>query len=62
MNVETIENGVKITLLNKDNYTLAELKQKLVNTLYENAGHLEEYDNEIELLKNILDYQIDYQK
>ena len=57
MKIEEIENGIQITVEQKENYTLAELKQKLVNTLYENVGHLEEYDNEIELLKNILDYQ-----
>ena len=36
MNIESIENGVKITIPKKENYTLEDLKQNLVILDYEN--------------------------
>lgn len=50
MNVETIEDGVKITLLNKDNYTLEDLKQKMINELYSTT----KYDDEELIITEIL--------
>lgn len=58
MKVETIENGIKVTIPEKKNYTLDELKQGLINLLYANIGHLERYKNDIELLEIILTYEI----
>lgn len=57
MNVEEIENGIKVTILQKENYTLADLKQELINKLIDNVGNLSLYRAEIELLKIILDYR-----
>lgn len=57
MKVETIENGVVITVDKKENYTLEDLKQNLINKLNDNVGKLCCYQAEIELLKIILDYQ-----
>lgn len=50
MKIEAIPNGLKITTEEKENYTIVELEQKLINFLYENVGNLEDYKNEIELL------------
>lgn len=58
MKVETIENGIKVTIPEKQNYTLYELKQRLINLLYANIGYLERYKNDIELLEIILTYEI----
>lgn len=54
MKVETIENGVVITVDKKENYTLEDLKQKIINYLY-NKNHYEE--NEIKLLAVFLEYE-----
>ncbi len=57
MNIESIENGVKITIPKKENYTLEDLKQNLVNYLNKYIGKLYGFEKEIELLKVILDYE-----
>ena len=31
MKIEEIENGIKVTILEKENYTLEDLKQNLIN-------------------------------
>ena len=54
MKVETIENGVVITVDKKENYTLEDLKQKVINDLY-NKNHYEE--NEIKLLAILLEHE-----
>lgn len=55
MKIEQIENGIKVTIPEKENYTLDELEQRLINLLYVNIGYLERYKSEIELLKIILE-------
>lgn len=35
MEIESIENGVKITIPEKENYTLVDLEQKIINYLYQ---------------------------
>lgn len=53
MKIESIENGVVITVDKKENYTLSELEQKIINYLY-NKDHYEE--NEIKLLSVLLEH------
>lgn len=54
MKVETIENGVVITVDKKENYTLEDLKQKVINYLY-NKKHYEE--DETKLLSVLLEHE-----
>ena len=35
MKIEEIENGIKVTILEKENYTLEDLKQNLINEIKE---------------------------
>lgn len=53
MKIESIENGVQITVEEKENYTLEELKQKLINNLYISRYYTSQ---EIELLRILLEY------
>lgn len=53
MKIESIENGVVITLDKKENYTLAELEQKIINYLYNKTTYEED---EIKLLSVLLEY------
>lgn len=58
MKIEEIENGIKVIIPNKENYTLEDLKQNLINILntqVNNQRYLSAFDNEIELLKIILE-------
>ena len=58
MKIEEIENGIKIIIPKKENYTLEDLKQNLINELntqVNNKKYLSAFDNEIELLKIILE-------
>lgn len=55
MNIESIKNGVMITLESKEDYTLENLKQKIINDLY-STNNYEESKNEIELLQIVLEY------
>ena len=58
MKIEQTENGIKITILEKENYTLEDLKQNLINELntqVNNKGNLNVLNKEIELLKIILE-------
>lgn len=55
MKIEEIENGIQVTINQKENYTLEDLKQNLINFLNENFGRLEMFEQEVELMKAILD-------
>ena len=55
MKIEEIENGIQVTINQKKNYTLADLKQNLINFLNENIGRLEMFEQEVGLMKAILD-------
>lgn len=55
MKIEQIENGIKVTIPKKENYTLEDLKQRLINLLYTNIDRLDRYSRNIELLKVILE-------
>lgn len=55
MKIEEIENGIQVTINQKENYTLEDLKQNLINFLNENIGRLEMFEQEVELMKAILD-------
>ena len=55
MEIEEIENGIQVTINQKENYTLEDLKQNLINFLNENIGRLEMFEQEVELMKAILD-------
>ena len=55
MNIESIKNGVMITLEEKEDYTLENLKQKIINDLYSEKNY-ETSKNEIELLQIVLEY------
>lgn len=55
MKIEQIENGIKVTIPKKENYTLEDLKQRLINLLYANIDRLDRYSRNIELLKVILE-------
>lgn len=55
MNIESIKNGVMITLEEKEDYTLEDLKQKIINDLYSEKNY-ETSKNEIELLQIVLEY------
>lgn len=57
MKIEETKNGIKVTIPKKENYTLDELKQNLINELNKNVGELCCYQSEIELLKIILNYE-----
>ena len=62
MKIEEIENGIKVTILEKENYTLEDLKQNLINELntqVNNKGNLNVLNKEIELLKIILENEKD---
>lgn len=62
MNIEQIENGIKVTIPKKENYTLDDLKQSLINKLKDKLntnGGLCSCQSEINLLKVILDYEIE---
>lgn len=53
-----IQNGlITIKKIEKDNYTLKDLKQSLINKLNNCVGKLFNLEKEIELLKIILDYE-----
>lgn len=56
MKVESIENGVVITVDKKENYTLEDLKQKVINDLYKREDYSLD-GNEIKLLEVILRYE-----
>lgn len=61
MKIEQTENCIKITVEKKENYTLEDLKQNLINKI-NNQLNNQRYlccDKEIELLKIILDYGIE---
>lgn len=54
-----MENGLfKIKKIEKENYTLLDLKQNLINYLNNHIGNLCSFEKEIELLRIILDYEI----
>lgn len=56
MKIETIENGVMITIPEKENYTLSDLRQKLINYLINKLNNqkiLNEAD--IDLIKVLFD-------
>lgn len=58
MKVEETENEIKVTIPKKENYTLEDLKQNLINELntqINNKGNLNVLNKEIELLKIILE-------
>lgn len=57
MQIEEIENGLRITVPKTDNHTLEELKQKLINDLYtyEKPEDLNDCCCAIDLLKAILE-------
>lgn len=55
MKIEEIENGIQVTINQKENYTLEDLKQNLINFLNENIGRLEMFEQEVGLMKAILD-------
>lgn len=55
MKIEEIENGIQVTINQKENYTLEDLKQNLINFLDENIGRLEMFEQEVGLMKAILD-------
>lgn len=55
MKIEEIENGIQVTIDQKENYTLEDLKQNLINFLNENIGRLEMFEQEVGLMKAILD-------
>ena len=62
MKIQETENGIKITILEKENYTLEDLKQNLINELntqVNNKGNLNVLNKEIELLKIILENEKD---
>lgn len=59
MKIEQTENGIKVTIPKKENYTLDELEQRIINLLYVNIRNLDRYKNEIELLKIILENEKD---
>ena len=57
MKIEEIENGIKVTILEKENYTLEDLKQNLINELntqVNNKGNLNVLNKEIKLLKTLV--------
>lgn len=58
-NLEVImQNGlITIKIIEKENYTLEDLKQSLINKLNNYVGDLCGFEKEIELLKIILDYE-----
>jgi len=53
MNIEEIENGIKITLDKKENHTLEESEQQLINELYKDVKDYMIDSSKVELL-NIL--------
>lgn len=57
MMLESIPNGIKSTVEEKENHTLEDLQQKLINDLYnyENINKLDDCFGAIELLKVILE-------
>ena len=58
MKIEQRASEIKITILEKENYTLEDLKQNLINELntqVNNKGNLNVLNKEIELLKIILE-------
>ncbi len=59
MKIESIENGLKITVPEKENHSLEELEQKLINDLYKykNINDLDNCFGAIELLNGILEYK-----
>ena len=62
MKVEETENEIKVTIPKKENYTLEDLKQNLINELntqVNNKGNLNVLNKEIELLKIILENEKD---
>lgn len=62
MKIQETKNGIKITILEKENYTLEDLKQNLINKLntqINNNGDLSLFNKEIELLKIILENEKD---
>lgn len=62
MKIQETKNGIKITILEKENYTLEDLKQNLINELntqVNNKGNLNVLNKEIELLKIILENEKD---
>lgn len=62
MKIQETKNGIKITILEKENYTLEDLKQNLINELntqINNKGNLNVLNKEIELLKIILENEKD---
>lgn len=61
MKIEEIENGIKVIIPKKENSTLEDLKQNLINELntqVNNKKYLSAFDKEIELLEIILTYEI----
>lgn len=53
-----VENdSIKIKKVEKENYTLEDLKQSLINKLNNYVGDLYSFEKEIELLRIILDYE-----
>lgn len=60
MKIEQIENGIKVTIPEKENYTLDELKQNLINIL--STSKLCYCEKEIELLNIILNYEVELKK
>lgn len=61
MKIEEIENGIKVIISKKENSTLEDLKQNLINELntqVNNKKYLSAFDKEIELLEIILTYEI----
>ncbi len=62
MKIEQTASEIKITILEKENYTLEDLKQNLINKLntqINNNGDLSLFNKEIELLKIILENEKD---
>lgn len=57
MEVIQNENEFIVKIPKEKKSTLEDLKQNLINKLNESVGQLDESDNEIELLKVILDYE-----
>lgn len=61
MKIEETENGIKVIIPKKENSTLEDLKQNLINELntqVNNKKYLSAFDKEIELLEIILTYEI----
>lgn len=56
--IEMLEDGITIRTKKKENYTLDDLKQKIINDLYKSV-FLETRKEEIELLKIILENEKD---